>query len=111
MRLVDSDYGRNIPVFYLSAAGSTLALCWICRIAGSSRLLQWFGRHAMSILVMHKFPVLFFQVLLGEVGERFGSARSLWFLLISLLSASMCCGVGELLIRTVPMVIGEKKRI
>ena len=110
MRLTESDYGSNVFVFYASAIVSAVCLCWICKILKRNRLLQWFGRNAMAILVMHKFPVLFFQVVLGDMGERFGNFRFLWYLLISLLSMSMCCAVGAFLHRYLPWTIGEHKK-
>lgn len=110
MRLTDSDYGTNIPVFYLTALGSSVALCWLCRLTGKCSLLQWFGRHSMSILLMHKFPVLFFQVILGNVGAGFGKLQFLWYLLISLASMALCCAAGEIFLRIAPWAIGERKK-
>ena len=110
MRLTDSDYGRNIYVFYASALGSCIGICWGFKILGGGRLFSWFGRYSMGILVMHKFPILFFQVIFGDLGENFGAFRFLWFLGISLLSMVMCCWVAALLGKILPFTIGERKK-
>lgn len=111
MRLTDSDYGRNIPVFFVTALGSSLGICWTAMILGRNRLFEWFGRYSLCILVMHKFPVLFFQVIFGRLGEAMGSFQVMWFLLISVLSMAMCCGVGAILKKILPWTVGEYKKI
>ena len=103
-----SEYGRNIPVFYLTALSACLLFTWLARILRENRLLQWFGRNAMAILVMHKFPVLFFQLLLGGIEKRLGSFAFLLYLTITLLSAVLCCLVGSFLRKYFPLVLGEK---
>ena len=104
-----SEYGRNIFVFYGTALITCLGICWIFQNLKELPLLQWFGRNAMAIFLMHKFPVLFFQVLLGELGDRIGAFRFLLFFGISLLSMVLCCLAGMLFRRFFPWAIGESK--
>ena len=104
-----SNYGRNLPVFYGTAAVTSLGICWLTSNLPRMGLLSWFGRNAMAILVMHKFPVLFFQILLGDLGEKMGHFRFLLFLAVSLLSSALCCWAGAFLRRFLPFTLGEGK--
>ena len=102
-----SEYGRNIFVFYSMAAAACLGFCWIFQNFGSLPLLQWFGKNAMAIFLMHKFPILFFQILLGDLSDRMGNFRCLLFLAVSLLSMVLCCLASMFFRRFFPWAIGE----
>ena len=104
------EYGRNIGVFYSSALLICISICWLCRNLGGCRLLEWFGRNSMAIFLMHKFPVLFFQVILGDLGETMGKWQFLLFLSISFISMCLCCWVGTFLRRWLPWMLGEQKK-
>ena len=105
-----SEYGRNIFVFYCTAIATSLGLCWIFQNLGNLPFLQWFGKNAMAIFLMHKFPVLFFQVLLGDLIEKTGAWSFLLFLGISLVSMVLCCAAGSIFRRFLPWVIGESRK-
>lgn len=110
MSFTHSEYGRNIYVFYVTALISCLGILWIFENLGSCRLLSWFGRHSMAILVMHKFPVLFFQILLGDLPQRLGRGQWLFYLGISLISMVLCSAAGRILLMIAPWTLGEKKK-
>ena len=105
-----SEYGRNIFVFYSTAAAACLGFCWIFQNLGNLPLLQWFGKNAMAIFLMHKFPVLFFQILLGDLSNRMGNFRCILFLAVSLLSMVLCCLAGMFFRRFFPWAIGESRK-
>ena len=106
----DSNYGRNIFAFFLTALSACVLFCWIGKLLGSCRLLQWFGRNAMPIFLMHKFPVLFFQVFLGEISRNLGDFQFLFYLLNTLISASLCCLAGSFLRKYLPFTLGETRK-
>lgn len=105
-----SEYGRNTLVFYGTSLAACLGFFWIFRNLGELPLLQWFGRNAMAIFLMHKFPVLLFQVLLGNLRDKTGF---FWFLLplgISLVSMVLCCAAAHILRHFLPWTIGEYRK-
>lgn len=93
------DYGSEI-LFYLGAvsgiclmipAGILLEKCqWLCYI----------GRHTMVILLFHKFPILFFQVLVPNVGQMLEESNIVAGLSVSGF-AILSCLILEILVKRV----------
>ena len=104
------NYGRNIGVFYVTAMISSVGIIWLFQNLGSCRLLQWFGRNSMAIFLMHKFPVLFFQLILGDLSGVPESLATVIYLLNAVLSMVMCCVAGLILRKILPCMLGEKRK-
>lgn len=102
-----SSYGK-ITVFYASAFLSVIGLYMLVQRI-NSRLLSFIGQNTLPILLMHKFPVVLFQIILSPVFGKTGPVHTLLSVLITLVSVSMCIFAGKILERFFPFMIGKRK--
>lgn len=97
----DPYYGQ-LSVFYPAAAGIILGICWICLILDRCQVLEWIGQNTMPILLMHKFPLLFFQCVCPGVKSWLVSQPLIWGILVSILSIVMCRIADDVLRNLIP---------
>ena len=104
------DTFPNIVSFLATATLGCLGICFISMGIDSNKFLESIGQRTLSVLVMHKFPVLFFQTvgpfvsLLRYPDSFLGIASAA---IISALAILLCI-VAELLIRRIcPFVFGD----
>ena len=77
------------------------------------RLLSYIGQRSFAILLMHKFPILFFQNVipgaerLFEKGFRFRAASEI---VLSVVTIALCLVVERPVSRIAPFLIGEKRK-
>ena len=106
----DNAYGN--PLLFYLAAGLILLGLW----AGLSAVSRWpaavlrTGRESQGILLMHKFPVLFFQAFVPFTVQPLRDQRFLPALAVTLVSAGLCVLVCALLRSWLPWALGEKRR-
>lgn len=102
-----SSYGK-ITVFYLSAFLSVFGLFMLIQ-RFESRFLSFIGKNTLPILLMHKFPVVFFQIVLSPVFEKTGFVHLIASVLIALSSVLLCITAGQMLQKFAPFMIGKRK--
>lgn len=72
--------------------------------------INYVGRNTIGIMVMHKFPILFFVGLFPISKKLIGSYPLVVSIMVAILSIGMCLVVSEVIYRVCPMVLGRKKR-
>lgn len=102
-----SSYGK-ITVFYLSAFLSVIGIFMLFQHI-SLRPLAIIGQNTLPILLMHKFPVVFFQIALSALFEKTGVFHSLTAFLVSAASIALCLLAGRILQKYAPFMIGKRK--
>ena len=105
---LNSTYG-NIAVFYLSALLSILGIIILSMLIHPFKILAYCGARTITILVLHKFPILVFQrvipltsVYLQEFSIPVGIA-------VALISIAVCCVADIFIMRIAPFMIGKRK--
>ena len=68
------------------------------------------GRNTVGIMVMHKFPILFFVGLLPISKKLIGIYPLVVSIMVAILSIGMCLAVSEVIYRVCPMVLGRRKK-
>ena len=106
---VRSDY-NNIFLFYLSAILSILGYLILSQLI-SCRPLEYMGRNTLPVILMHKFPIVFFQIILNSlfVGDVFVAFITATAVAAVSFAATLLC--GEIIRRILPPVLGERRRI
>lgn len=105
------DYRKYLVLFLIAAFAMTWLVCLIsCKIK-CNVILEQVGRISFPILLMHKFPVLFFQSVLPVTKillEKPDTVEGfLCSFAVSCITIGMCY-IGTIIIRkTAPMIIGE----
>lgn len=72
----------------------------LCRQLPRCRPIEAVGASTLAILVMHKFPILFFQTLVPFVKQRLAENDPIWGLIVSAAVVGMCM--------TVKLLLGKK---
>lgn len=96
-------YG-SLPVFYLSACASLAGVCLLSAWIGRCRWLEYAGRSTMAILLMHKFPILFFQWLCPVVKNWKGLPAEFVITAVSIL---LCLIAERIIMRICPALLGK----
>ena len=105
------NYGKYPVLFLIAACAMTWAVCLIsCKIKYNT-ILEQVGRISFQILLMHKFPILFFQSVLPVTKNLLEKpdtvAGFLCSFAVSCITVGLCY-IGTLIIRKIaPIIIGE----
>lgn len=62
---VRNEHYGIIGIYYLSAALSIIGFCMFANTLKQNAILEYLGKNSLTILVLHKFPVLAFQEIIG----------------------------------------------
>lgn len=103
IKYLGGAYG-SLPVFYLSACASLAGVCLLSAWIGRCRWLEYAGRSTMAILLMHKFPILFFQWLCPVVKNWKGLPADIAITAVSIL---LCCIAERIIMRICPALLGK----
>lgn len=90
-----SLYG-NYPIFMLAALAGCMGWVLLCRQLPSMPPAERIGASTLAILVMHKFPILFFQTLVPITKSLLARNNPLCGLVISVIVIAMCMVVKRL---------------
>ncbi|MBQ4618994.1 MAG: acyltransferase [Clostridia bacterium] len=103
-----SSYGK-ITMFYLAAFLSVLGIFMLFQRISLSPLI-YLGQNTMPILLMHKFPVVLFQILLSSVFTKTGAVHTLASGIIAVLSCALCLCAGRIIEKFAPFMLGKDKK-
>jgi len=98
---VNYDYGRW-PLFCLSAVTGSLGLLLLAFAIGRSRVMETVGRKTMTVLCLHKFPLILLQMLFPTLEYRV----FLCFLSCAGVVA-MCLAADWIIARWFPFFLGD----
>lgn len=105
---ITSYYGNAI-LFLVSGYFGSIGWLLNCRFIGSIKNLNLIGKETLPILLMHKFPVMFFKTVVPFTAVLLKSSSALASITVSLLSIIICLIAAEILRRIAPFMIGEKR--
>ncbi|MBE5804889.1 MAG: acyltransferase [Clostridiales bacterium] len=105
--------GRSPVLLFIYATGFSLAVLAVSvRLQGWRFLRQW-GMSSMSMLLMHKFPLLMFQRVIPFTRDLLRANGTLPGLMcsvaVALVSLYLCLAAEKLLQRFCPLVLGKTK--
>lgn len=92
-------------IYMLSAVLSIIGWCLLSSTF-ELKFVGYVGRNTMPILLMHKFPILFFSFIPFMDADK----NDFIGLAVAVMSLIMCVAVGELIKKICPFIIGEKKK-
>lgn len=95
-----------IMAMLLSVGFISLMMC----VPNGIAPLNYAGRNTVGIMVMHKFPILFFVGLFPLSKKLIITYPLAVSIVVALLSVAMCLAASEIIYRVCPMVLGRKKR-
>lgn len=84
----------------------SLAMCFLNGVTP----INYVGRNTVGIMVMHKFPILFFVGLFPISKKLIGTYPLVASSMIAILSIGMCLAASEVIYRVCPIALGKRKR-
>ena len=72
--------------------------------------INYVGGNTVGIMVMHKFPILFFVGLFPISKKLIGTYPLIVSIMVAILSIGMCLAVSEVIYRVCPIALGKRKR-
>lgn len=105
-----SNYYGNISVTYLAALASCLGICLLSTMLPSNGIMSRIGRATLCILLMHKFPILLFQVVIPSTATWIEQRIVPVGCLVTMVSIALCYLAQWVLTRICPVVIGQSKK-
>ena len=111
---LSDGYGRSYALFALSAMVICLGI--IGTVVGLQiklGKLEYIGKRTLSILVMHKFPIMLFSILVTKV-LKISINNYFLELVVCLCGAGVtvvCCLIGDMIIdRICPVLVGKQRK-
>ncbi|MBQ9375895.1 MAG: acyltransferase family protein [Ruminococcus sp.] len=110
---VREDIYGSFALYYFGAVAGIIGWCLVSRLICKSAVFEKLGQMSIAILVLHKFPVLFFQEILPvtkkwlEKGDSLKGIVSGVFVTIISIAASYI--IGALIVRFCPILLGRSK--
>lgn len=98
MVLYHRDQYDKEGFFYLGAISGICLIVFLGMMWKRCRLLSYVGQHTMVILLFHKFPILFCQVILSRVGnllQRSNPVAGIFVTVFAILSCLLLEAVGK----------------
>lgn len=112
---VRKDLYGNQVLYYIAAVSGITLFCGISQLIKCNKFFKYIGRNSMTILVMHKFPILIFREIIPVTKDLLNGnvSNSLPFMIcaviVSITSISLCLIAGAILVRVAPWTIGRKR--
>lgn len=106
-------FGNNEILYLLASIVNSSALIALSIVIGKFTVLEYIGRNTMKVLVMHKFPVLFFQALVPITSKIIIHKSDtvvgcFMAIIIAILSTYMCIVAGNITEKMVPWLYGKR---
>lgn len=103
----------NPFVFYSVALIGVGGMYLVSIILHNIRWLAYLGRKTMMVLTMHKFPVVFFQIVgpFEKLLQKPDSLKAFAFggIPVTVITVVMCLAVGCIIERYLPVLLGKKR--
>ncbi len=106
---MENEY-RNIPLFFASSLATIAAICMLCIKLPTPRFIAYIGENTLPILLMHKFPILFFQTIFPLTKELLMKSDALTGIIVSAISIAMCLIANWIILKIAPALVGAKAK-
>lgn len=104
-------FGNFALLFVITSIIGILSITNIAKRFDNSKMLILLGQNTMPVLLMHKFPILFFQSILPVTKTFLKNGDSIsgvvCGIIVSVISIVMCLIAGKLIEKICPVAIGK----
>lgn len=109
-----SIFGKSIALYMLGSLLLSFSIIIFSQMINTNKILELLGRNTLPILLMHKFPILFFQVFVPVTKEYLledgGGTQVAVALAVTVAVLFMCLIVYKLMKPIVPWAFGDLKK-
>ncbi|MDI9520821.1 MAG: acyltransferase family protein [Bacillota bacterium] len=109
------SYGSYPILFVVSAISISFGLIIVSFITPSTLQIQLIGFSSLSILLLHKFPILLFQFIIPFTKKALEKPSSLLgfvtSLIVSVLTIFLCLLASKVIEKLLPEILGKKREV
>lgn len=102
------NYYDNVFLMYISSALSTVGYCIVASMLKNIPAFIYCGQNTLGILLMHKFPILFFQKIVPVTRSLLNRNNVVIGFLVAVISIALCLVANLILEKIAPFAIGKK---
>ena len=95
--------------FYTVSILVSVAIIFFSYAIKQNALLEYVGKRTLPILLMHKFPVLFFQKMCPWIKTEIAKGSVIIEVLVTIITIFMCIIAGAIIEKYIPWSIGVKR--
>lgn len=99
---------NNLALFYGGAFASIFGYLLLAKAVNRQPQLEYVGRRTLSILVMHKFPILFFQTIVPFTRGPLKENNLPVAIAVTVISLVLCLAADWIILKVCPVIIGER---
>lgn len=107
-------FGRSIFCLIATSILGIIAVVIFSMLAENTRWLQYIGQNTLPILLMHKFPILFFQMIIKPVGRLLeqgdSAAGVVCAVIVGAITVALCLIVNMIIERVFPIAVGKERK-
>lgn len=103
-----SIYGRY-SYFMISSICGCFGFILLARQLKHAPVLEFVGQSTLAILVMHKFPIVFFQVIVPYVKDYLAVNNTFVAICVAVIVIGMCLAMQYVLVKFTPFLLGKCK--
>lgn len=102
---VRSDYFSNIWIFIFNSLWISMGMIYMSVVVQRCVILEYLGKRTMAILVLHKYPIMFFR-LFSYIQTEMQEGNPIIEILVTLLTILLCLMVERVISRFCPQLFG-----
>lgn len=106
------EYGKNGFLFVLSSILLSISIILLSMIIKDNKAIEKIGRDSLSILLMHKYPILVFELCFKVLNISVNDTSILYLciaIIISIICIIACEVASKVIVIVFPQLIGAKK--
>lgn len=102
-----ADVYNNILLFYISSILSIIGYIGISVIINKCKFLEYIGQKTLAILVMHKMPILFFQIAIPYTKNALAQNNLIIGIVVAFISILLCLVANIIIEKYLPFLYGK----
>lgn len=103
-----SDYFSNIFLFIFNSLWMSLGVICISATVRKFELLEYIGKRTMAILVLHKYPIMFFK-LFSYIQIQLQKSNVVIEFVITVFTIMLCLIAERIISKFLPQLFGQRK--
>lgn len=105
-----TDYFGNPFLFVITALAAVSIVLYISRLLKRNVVMEYIGKRTLAILAMHKFPIMFFKMVIPKLNEQILSGNLLVEILLTIGTIILCLIAERLIMVLVPEMFGKRRK-
>ena len=106
-----ADKFSNVYLYLLNALIACAMVILLARCMYSNKMLEYIGKRTMAILVMHKFPIMFFKMIFPTVNTAILEGNVFVSIIMCAVTIALCLVVEKVINMFLPEVFGKTRKM